>query len=345
MPVLGPTDVWHDSGQCMRKYACAGVGDKDACVWLCYECCNALCRRDDGICMPPLALANGMWLGREHILYQNLTLGTRMMLGKGRACWRKLILGSGNEEEKEKGMTGNSILLAQAQADLEHVLPPTTEAMQDSLVVLFARSVEQVRNAQMLSVCRQHYVDAAKLRKQVCSEFVDTCVDEIRTAELPEEGVPAQLMACAVHVEETKYVQAQMQGPASSAHPTCGAPKEDSDEEEDEESESCTATELREDPLREEKPIAETVIGVNHDEHAKTLELMASLQTKLEAAQGVARKLSTLDATVQSVQASENVPSNLELRNLVVKVATASTTRKEWKQPHHRQGLRKNCVM
>ena len=98
-----------------EAYRCAGVGDADAIVWACKDCINNLCRKDEEIAMPIYAFANLIWIGREHRLYQKLTLGMRMLLSKGRACWRKLILGRGEEETQQKGIQGNHVLLAQSQ--------------------------------------------------------------------------------------------------------------------------------------------------------------------------------------------------------------------------------------
>ena len=100
--------------------------------------------------MPPYALANLLWLGREPPCYQGLTLGTRLLLSKGRACWRKLILGRGEEQDLQKGISGSTILLAQPRPHAQDVLPPRTEDVQESLVVLFAKSVEDVRGRRRL---------------------------------------------------------------------------------------------------------------------------------------------------------------------------------------------------
>ena len=54
-------------------------------------------------------------LGQSPPVYQGLTLGARLLLSKGRPCWRKLILGRGAEEDLQKGISGNTILLAQAR--------------------------------------------------------------------------------------------------------------------------------------------------------------------------------------------------------------------------------------
>ena len=84
--------------------------------------------------------------------YQGLTLGARLLLSKGRPCWRKLILGRGAEEDLQKGISGNTILLAQARPQAQDICPPRTEDVQESLVVLFAKSINDVRGAQALMV-------------------------------------------------------------------------------------------------------------------------------------------------------------------------------------------------
>ena len=138
---------------------CAGIGDIDATVWCCKTCIQNLCRpKAAEIAMPPPALANLLWLGREHISWQTASLGTRMLSCLGRPVWRKLILGKGDKDEQEKGIGGNCILLAQARPqELATSLPPTTAQMQDTLVVLFARSIEEVSRAQALVVNRQDW--------------------------------------------------------------------------------------------------------------------------------------------------------------------------------------------
>ena len=117
--------------------------------------------------MPPPALANLFWLGREHVLCQTASLGARMLSCLGRPVWRKLILGKGVCDEQEKGIAGNSILLAQARPDeLATSLPPSTAQLQNSFVVLFARSIEDVGKAQALVVNREHYSTLVRAGKK-----------------------------------------------------------------------------------------------------------------------------------------------------------------------------------
>ena len=88
-----------------------------------------MCVEDERLQLPEFALSNLLWLGREHPLLQQFgTLGLRMLLGLGRPCFRKMVLGKGNKDERQSGLTGNHILVAQPAAELGDVLPPTSAA-------------------------------------------------------------------------------------------------------------------------------------------------------------------------------------------------------------------------
>ena len=156
--------------------------------------------------MPPYALANLLWLGREPPCYQGLTLGARLLLSKGRPCWRKLILGRGAEEDLQKGISGNTILLAQARPQAQDICPPRTEDVQESLVVLFAKSINDVRGAQALMVDKAKYLECLRLRKRVCAEFADVLVDEAAIAAWPAAGVPAAIMALATFISRFSII-------------------------------------------------------------------------------------------------------------------------------------------
>ena len=144
---------------------CAGVGRLDATCWLCKECAGHLCNTKKAT-MPPLALANKCWLGRDHPLYQKLSLGMRLALGRGRDCLQKLPLGQGPRDETQTGLTGNNILIAQPRAKKSDV-PPDLDGVLDTLVVVFCRSIDNVEQSHVLTMERREYLKCAKLRKEV----------------------------------------------------------------------------------------------------------------------------------------------------------------------------------
>ena len=71
--------VANDPGQ---VYPCAGIGDEDQVALICKHCRDCLCSETPE--MPELALANIMWEGRKHPLYQHLSYAMKMLLSHGR---------------------------------------------------------------------------------------------------------------------------------------------------------------------------------------------------------------------------------------------------------------------
>ena len=91
--------------------------------------------------IPEDALANLQWGGREEVKMQSASLGTKLMLGKGRMCYRKLFLGKGAKEDLEQGLTGNVVLVSQPIANLATVFPPDANDLLEHFIAVFAKSV------------------------------------------------------------------------------------------------------------------------------------------------------------------------------------------------------------
>ncbi|MEE3246833.1 MAG: DUF6570 domain-containing protein, partial [Chloroflexota bacterium] len=114
-------------------------------------------------------MANLMWGGREHPMYQHLTDATKMFLSRGRPFLRKLVLGRGCPSERSVALEGNSILLAQPHAgEIAAVLPPAESNACDNLCVIFTPDRSDVKRAVPLMVPRDTFLACAKLRKEVC---------------------------------------------------------------------------------------------------------------------------------------------------------------------------------
>ena len=182
------------------QHSCAGVGDRDAVAHICYDCATCLCVEDKLIKMPRFALANAMWLGRQHPLLQNASLGLRLLLGLGRPCFRKLLLGRGRTEDRESGTTGNHVLVSQGSPTMEEVLPPSSRHLSASFVVVFGQNIEDLSKCQVISVRREDYKTLVPQRICTNSHFGSTCIDQQAVNALPENGVPEQLTGCAVQV-------------------------------------------------------------------------------------------------------------------------------------------------
>ena len=164
--------------------------------------------------MPPLGLANHMWLGRHHPLFREATLAERMLASSARLLMRQLMLGRGAGEEVHKALTGSTMLIAQPSATYEQVLP-SMEALSDGLVVLFCKSIDDVSKAQALVVKREVYLALVELRKRVCPVFQEVKIDQGAVARLPESGVPDALLQNAHAMPEASSIRTTLQGPGN----------------------------------------------------------------------------------------------------------------------------------
>ena len=131
------------------KPRCAGVGDLDKTAWLCHECAAHLCCASPT--MPPRALANWNWGGREQPTYQNLNMSTRTLLGLGRSVMRMVLLKPHDDSDAtEKALVGNTILAAQPAPKLIAAQLPPTEAEQASYFnVIYGCGKEILRERQL----------------------------------------------------------------------------------------------------------------------------------------------------------------------------------------------------
>ena len=111
------------------KPPCASIGDPNKPAWVCHHCASHLCSLR--IRMPPQALANWNWGGREHPKYQNLSMTQKSLLGLVKLIMRMVLLKpTDNTDESEKALVGNTILVAQPSPTMIAAELPPTEAEQ-----------------------------------------------------------------------------------------------------------------------------------------------------------------------------------------------------------------------
>ena len=106
---------------------------------------------------------------------------------------RQLFLGRGAHDEVHKGMTGNTMLIAQPSPSYEQVLP-NMSTLSEGLVVLFCNSIDDVTRAQMLVVDREQYRAMVHHRQQVCPVFANIRIAEDVIDDLPQSAVPEVLV-------------------------------------------------------------------------------------------------------------------------------------------------------
>ena len=124
VPVSGTADAAGDATDHARP-SCAGIGDPDKPAWICHHCASHLCSLQPR--MPPQALANSNWGGREHPKYQNQTMAMKSLLCLVKLIMRMVLLKpTDNTDESEKALVGNTILVAQPSPEMIAAeLPPT----------------------------------------------------------------------------------------------------------------------------------------------------------------------------------------------------------------------------
>ena len=251
---------------------CAGIGDPDQTAHICVDCAVCFCAEEKFIKMPEFALANNLWLGRERTALQSASLGLRMLLGLGRACFRKLLLGKGQKDTLQSGFTGNHILISQASATLAEALPPSSTHLKDNFVVIFGQNTDDLRKCQLLTVQREVYKALAAERARVNAIFAEIPMDQAAVNALPLSGVPQQFLDCAVQMPEVDRYSATRSGPGTVRDPLDAARPEDdaSDElpESDDDQHTATASDKAV-PSRAAQPSAASQ-NVEHLNHFET---------------------------------------------------------------------------
>ena len=303
-----------------HAYMTAGIGDPDQTCWLCQDCRNSLCHRTD-IRMPGPALANHMWGGREHPLYQGLSDAMRMLLGRGRPYYRKLILGHGDPTDKQAALVGNSILLAQpSTGEIQDTLPPPADSIGDRMVVIFTTSRGDVKKAKQLFVSREQYLQCARLRQTVCYAYADVKVDEeMATILLPENGVPEVFVQEACHMSEARFFKPNLDGPASERLPEAKDPemvdaedenkKTDSGEENSDGEHQKVVEESEEDRMKrflsEVENMSENLIGLDEAHTDDPLRQVLVLQKQIQLLQEEGYHLMRRQAKIHSETSDE----------------------------------------
>ena len=222
---IGQTARVSEPGENGPAYRCAGVGDESQKAWICKECRDCLCTAVP--IMPPVALANLMWGGREHPKYQNLTEAAKLLLSLGRPVMRKIVLGKGDRADLSSGLAGNTILLAQpTTGEICQQLPPARNAATDRITVVFTTARQDVKKVPQLCVSRSQYLECARLRQELCYAFRSVRVSEEQALELlPEEGVPECFVEDAIPMKEAQFFEGSLDGPAKMKEPGCKDPE------------------------------------------------------------------------------------------------------------------------
>ena len=112
-------------------------------------------------------MSNWNWGGREHPKYQNLSMACKSLLGLGKLIARMVVLKPmGNTDESEKGIVGNTILVAQPAPEIIAAeLPPTEEEQAQYFNVVYAAEHSNLAKKKALVIDRAQYLECAALRQ------------------------------------------------------------------------------------------------------------------------------------------------------------------------------------
>ena len=302
-------------------------------MWLCKKCTTALCRPEP--VMPFFALANWNWGGRLHPLYYDLSIPMQALLGLAIMVCRLIVLRySENIDDQEKGLVGNTILLAQPPAEeIIQKLPPPDSEFSKYMSVCFnsqAMTKEDVGKHRALEIDPAQYIECVELRRKVCPVFTEVQVDaeQIRT-QWPERAVPTAIVEGAQGMDTLHTFRPTLDGPASMKASTCELPTEDGartviDDGEDDAADATergashahtcdhqgAATEHAGDEAENwSLPIdlpAEFLIGVHENDAGDPVDRMLAFQKQLELVQEYGKSLNRLEQRRQEAAKSKS---------------------------------------
>ena len=265
---------------------CAGVGDSEIASWVCWECLSDLAAPHPR--MPLYALANDNWIGRERLEVRETSEATRWLSCLGRVCWKQVRLGRGAPNTLQKGITGNTVFLAQPSVTLNSEtleLPPERDALVDSVNIAFTGSTGSLKGARWATVKREEYMKLVRRRQRECPAYKDATVnEEASNTRLPVDGVPEHLEHCVQQIEGLENAPVQLSGPASRA-PERGmleeageASEESSEMEGDEET-----TQQQESPSLEEANanVSTASIAVDPSQDPKDTQMLEVLKAQI----------------------------------------------------------------
>jgi hypothetical protein len=228
VPVLGHAE--DATGADAQTHKCADIGDKDASAFICERCSQNLCKAKPTI--PKRALASRMWGGREHPARQ-LTRdlpALKLLLGRVRLIYYQLILNPrGAPEESQKGLQGNTILVAHpTSTQILAKLPPDTDEMVDAISVVFTSEKTSVKKARQLRVPCALYLRCAELQRSVSPYFAEVELDHEAAAKLLpeedaelEEDAPQTIVENAHEMREAFAFRPNLAGPATAKDLSC----------------------------------------------------------------------------------------------------------------------------
>lgn len=179
----------------------------DGTTTICLECNRHLQKK----MLPPLSLANGMWLGDVPLELSILSLPEKMLIAKylPAAYIVKLYPKKKNakfwdKDTLQSGLKGNVSTFKLNAKDIAHLvtggtLPPPAKILSATIAITFVGPRGQTIGAlpEMFRVKRQRVRDALVWLKQNNQLYSDITISEETLSQLPLDGVPVELTSVA----------------------------------------------------------------------------------------------------------------------------------------------------
>ena len=157
------------------------------CKHVCYECNHFLERK----VMPPMALANGLWVGNVPKVLSDLTFVERLLVSRIRSnrCIVHVLKGGWK-------MRANAIMFPSPIPKLCNILPPTIEELDEVIAFMFTGvaqpTAEDMKRTPMLA-CRRYISAALEWLKINHSDYADVLISQENLKLYPEEGPPVTI--------------------------------------------------------------------------------------------------------------------------------------------------------
>ena len=154
------------------------------CKHICHECVSFLEKK----VMPPMALANGLWVGNVPKELSDLTFVERLLVSRIRSnrCIVHVLKGGWK-------MRANAIMFPSPVPKLCNILPPPIEELDEVIAFMFTGvaqpTAEDMKRTPMLA--RRKYISAAlEWLKINHSDYADVQISQENLKHYPEEGPP-----------------------------------------------------------------------------------------------------------------------------------------------------------
>lgn len=191
--------------------------EKGEAVWICSECESLLVKKK----LPPLALANDLWIGQVPLELSALTIPEQLMIARHypRCYVFKLYPREAAHlgvDQMQRGMKGNVSLFDVNTKDVVKMLEgqkmPNPTATLASVVVVTVIRLPKDWLKGTFRIRRRRVYEALLWLKRNNGLYGDIVIDEERLQMLPEDGIPYEITASIRHEEDDGVAEKEREG-------------------------------------------------------------------------------------------------------------------------------------